>query len=347
MSELRLQDLITDFVEYCEIEKGLSPNTAEKYDYRLSRFLAWAKDYLDGDPKRAKLALKDLTEELVRKFRIYLNRQGLASSTQYHYAVTLRAFLKYLVKRDLSAVEPERVELGKYDRAQSIKFLDPEQLEALLDGPDTSTVIGLRDRAMLEVLFSTGLRVSELVNLDVDDINLGQQEFNVVGKGGQRRVVFLSSSAKEWLEKYLEHRQEAWEPLFISYSGPRRSKGSRSDENFRDGSEAMDRSAVTKTSKMDEVVDDPRGNLRRITARSVLRMIKKYVRKAGLSVDATPHTLRHSFATDLLRGGADLRVVQESLGHKNISTTQIYTHITNIQLKKAHRKFHGRWRRES
>lgn len=329
----KLTDLITDFLEYCEIEKGLSPTTAQKYDYRLSRLVKWLGD-------------SDLTADAIRKFRVYLNRQDLASSTQYHYAVTIRAFLKYLAKSDIKAPDPEKVELGKYDRTAGLKFLNPKQLEDLLNQPDTSTKIGLRDRAILELFFSTGLRVSELVGLNVDDIDLERQEFSVVGKGSTRRVVFLSSSAKQWLSRYLERRQDAWKPLFISYSGPKRQKGSRSHEKRLLTSEVT-RSGSSEVSSGDEVVEDPHGERHRLTTRSVQRMIKKYAKRAGLGVNATPHTLRHSFATDLLRAGADIRTVQESLGHRNISTTQIYTHVTDFDLKEAHRRFHGKWRSTS
>jgi len=182
----------------------------------------------------------------------------------------------------------------------------------------------------LELLFSTGLRVSELTSLNVDDIDFDRQEFSVIGKGSTRRVVFLSSSAKEWLQKYLDARLDSWIPLFISYSGPKRQSTSKPLQNFQDES---------------EVTEDPQGERRRLTERSVQRMVKKYVKQAGLGIDATPHTLRHSFATDLLRAGADIRTVQESLGHKNISTTQIYTHVTNYNLREAHQKYHGKWRK--
>lgn len=320
----QLVSLITNFIEYCEIEKGLSPTTAEKYDYRLARFVEWLSGRVDNP------TLDDLTRDAVRKFRVHLNRRELAESTQYHYAVVIRAFLKYLVKQDYEVkVDPEKIELGRFDRSQSIKFLNSEQLEELLNQPNTENKIGRRDRAILELLFSTGLRVSELVSLNVDDIDFERQEFSVVGKGNQRRVVFLSQTAKKWLQKYLGSRVDGWIPLFISYSGPKRQSTSKTDQNSQDVS---------------EVTEDPQGERRRLTKRSIQRMVKKYVKKAGLGIDATPHTLRHSFATDLLRAGADIRTVQESLGHRNISTTQIYTHVTNFDLREAHKEFHGKWR---
>lgn len=342
-----LTKLVDEFLEYCELEKELSLQSVEKYAYRLTRFLEWLRENVANSLGSAtEPTLNDLTYVRVRKFRLYLKRRGLAHSTRYHYLVVLRSFLKYLVREDYPVpVDPAKIELGHFDRSRSIKFLTPAQLEALLRQPEVKNKVGLRDRAILELLFSTGLRVSELVSLNVSDLDLERQEFSVVGKGGRRRVVFLSKTAKEWLQRYLKARTDGWAPLFISYSGPKRQKGVKGKEYDSPPQKAQEVPFQQEGREENEVTLDPRGEARRLTVRSVQRMIKKYARKAGLGVDATPHTLRHTFATDLLQAGADIRVVQESLGHKNISTTQIYTHVTNFNLREAHQKFHGKWRR--
>lgn len=325
-----LDKLLLDFLEYCEIEKGLSPTTAEKYAYRLQRFLDWCKNKLS----KKTLNPRDINEELIRDFRLFLNRhqskltkRGLAKSTQVNFMVTIRAFLKFLAERDVKSVAAEKVSLGKAD-SRSLKFLEAEQLQKLLSAPDTKTEKGLRDRAILETLFSTGLRVSELVGLNCDKINFKTSEFSVIGKGGHRRVVFLSESAKDWLKKYLDARDDSWKPLFIRVSGATNSKGSKSDEEIKRD--------VRSHLKNDS------GQSLRLSARQVQRLAKKYANQVGIAVDVTPHVLRHSFATDLLIAGADLRSVQELLGHKNVATTQIYTHVTDARLKEVHQKYHGK-----
>lgn len=336
-----LIDTFIDFLEYCELEKGLSHRTAEKYHYRLMRFYDWlVKEKAVVAPK-----VSDITENNIKNFRLHLNRYesaqtktNLAASTQQHYLVALRAFLKYLkYKKSFSPVSAEDILLPK-PQGKTVTFLSPEQLGDLFSQPDTREVAGLRDRAMLELFFSTGLRVQELVNLNRDSIPEKGSQFTILGKGNRYRVVFLSESARDWIELYVSRRLDPWIPLFINArgikghflvegegkSGPRRSKGSRSDVNNSDA------------------LDDPEGERFRLTVRSVQRMIKKYARKAGLSVEVTPHVMRHSFATDLLMQGADLRSVQELLGHKNVATTQIYTHVTNKHLHEIHEKFHSR-----
>lgn len=295
---------LTDFLEYCEVERNFSQLTIKMYDYYLRTFLAWAGDKADSPTS--------IDQNLIKDFRIYLNRymnpvtkKPLARGTQVYFLVALRAFLKYLIKKGVKTLSPEQVELGK-GGDRSLKFLQQDDLEKLFSQPDVTAEPGLRDRALLETLFSTGLRVSELVGLDKDQINLDTGELSVIGKGRKSRVVFLTDEAKHWLNEYLKLRsKDDYKPLFISYSGP----------------------------KTEE---------RRLTTRGVEGMLDKYVRMAGLTVKATPHTLRHSFATDLLYHGADLRSVQEMLGHSNISTTQIYTHITNRGLKEVHKAFHSR-----
>jgi len=222
--------------------------------------------------------------------------------------IALRAFLRYLARIDIKTLSAEKVELGETD-SRPLKVLDDNYLKSLLEAPDTSKKDGIRDRTILETLFSTGLRVSELASLNRDTINLTRREFGIVGKGGKERVVFLSDSAVEWLDRYLTARKDTFKPLFIRFQGK---------VDPTNGGEAM-----------------------RLTSRSIERIVEKYVKKLGLPVKATPHTLRHSFATDLLLNGADIRSVQEMLGHSNISTTQIYTHVTNAHLKDVHKAFHS------
>jgi len=304
-----LSALIEEFLEYLEIEKNASLLTIRDYRHYLDVFAKWS----EANSPISKP--EDLTLELVRKFRVFLahhiNDQGLSLKkvTQNYYVIALRSFLRYLVRKDLPVVAPEKIELPKVE-SKSLKFLNRDQIEQLLNQPDISTPQGMRDKAIMELLFSTGLRVSELVSLDRERVNLEQGEFGVIGKGGHARVVFLSDRAKEWIEKYLRQRPDRYKPLFVRYSGAK---------------------------------EDPTGSGEemRLTSRSVQRILDKYVAKGKLPVKATPHTLRHTFATDLLINGADLRSVQEMLGHKNVSTTQIYTHVTNAQLKDVHKAFHS------
>ncbi len=308
-----LDAYLIDYLEHCEIEKNLAQSTIRMYDFYLNDFLSWLKKYLDKE----KIHPDDLQIESLRKYRLFLNRrkssrssEGYKQSTQKTFMVAIRAFLKYLiVERGLDVLPPDQISLGKSsDRVPEV--LNEEQLERLFSVQDLNKRSGIRDRAILETLFSTGLRVSELVNLDVDSINLESGEFTVLGKGGKARTVYLSPSARRWLRRYLSTRKDEFIPLFLRYSGK----------------------------SMEE--DDPEGESLRLSARSVQRMIKKYGRRAGLAVDVTPHTLRHSFATGLLQEGADIRSVQELLGHSDVSTTQIYTHVTNQRLKDTHKKFH-------
>ena len=257
----------------------------------------------------------DINQEVVRQFRVYLSRlpagkdSTLSRKTQGYHVIALRSFLRWLIKNDVEVMAPEKIDLPKSSERQ-IKFLSGEHVDRLLNSPSLSTIQGKRDKAILEVFFSTGLRVSELVALDREKVDLERREFGIVGKGGRARVVFLSARAAEWVKKYIAARDDNFKPLFIRHKG--RVDPSQSDESMR------------------------------LTPRSVQRMIKKYARKIKLPVDATPHILRHSFATDLLMAGADLRSVQEMLGHKNVSTTQIYTHVTHKQLRDIHTAFHGK-----
>jgi len=304
-----LPSLVQEFLEYLEIERNLSPLTIRDYRHYLNNFLAWiALNSPTTSPEQ-------LTLEVVRKYRVYLAHYNspngnlpIQKVTQNYYVIALRSFLKYLIRKDLRVVSPDKIDLPKVD-SRSLKFLDREQLERLLAQPNISKERGMRDKALMELLFSTGLRVSEICKLNKIQINLERREFGIIGKGQRPRVVFISDRAALWLERYMAERTDGSPALFIRYSGNA------------------------------EITQNP--EQLRLTPRSVQRMVEKYVRKARLPVKATPHVLRHSFATDLLLNGADLRSVQELLGHKNVATTQIYTHVTNSRLRDVHKSFHS------
>lgn len=295
----------TDFLEYLEIEQNRSQKTIANYDHYLTRLIDYAGD----------INITAIDNELIRKWRLWLNRLGtntsdeLGKTTQNYHLIALRSFLKYCAKRDLKVMAADKIELARTKRKQ-VTFLAPEELHTLFTQPNISSVNGLRDRAILELLFSSGLRVSELVGLNRDHINLKRREFMVRGKGQKDRPIFISESAADWVQKYLDKRSDNLTPLFVSYGG--RSQASTS------------------------------GNYKRLTARSIQRMIERYAKLAGITKHVSPHTLRHSFATDLLMNGADLRSVQALLGHSNIATTQIYTHVTDPHLKEVHKKFHNK-----
>ncbi len=298
-------------MEYLEIERGRSLKTVENYDRYLSRFFGFLKQ----DKTEA------ITDEAVRKYRLWLNRQysdtkkeTLKKTTQNYYLIALRGFLKYLAKRGIKSLAPERIELAKIGE-RSLDLISIEELERLLNAPDENNLKDLRDKAILELLFSTGLRVSELCSLN-RDIDLKKDEMSARGKGDKVRVVFFSDSAKEAVKKYLVARKDMSEPLFVSLP----------DRRFR----------VSLGKKANGVKN------KRLTTRSIERIVKRYAIKAGITKKVTPHIIRHSFATDLLQNGADLRSVQMMLGHSNISTTQIYTHMTDKHLKEVHRKYHNK-----
>jgi site-specific recombinase XerD len=307
---MTLEILIAEFLEYLEIQKGFSPLTIREYRHYLKRFHNWLTDNSSAtEPDQINL-------DLVRRYRLYLAhlraRDGLSlgRGTQSYHIVALRAFLRYLlVQRDIPTLSPDKVELPKQG-SRSVSFLNPGQMERLLNSPKISNNSGLRDRTILETLFSTGLRVSELVSLNRDQVDLERKEFGVKGKGNKIRVVFLSDTAAEWIERYLKSRRDHFKPLFIRYSGA--------------------------------VKAENNGEKMRLTARSIQNIVAKYAKRSGLPIEATPHTLRHSFATDLLISGADIRSVQEMLGHESIRTTQVYTHVTNRHLKEVHKAFHSR-----
>jgi len=303
---------LIDFLDFCEIEKGLSSKTQENYTRFLRKFFAWLKE-----TGQEALKPSSLTPELVWQYKVYLSRhidqktkKTLKKTTQNYYLIALRSLLNFFVEKDVASLPPSKVKLAKDKADKEIKFLKLEQLSRLLDSPDPQTVIGLRDRALLETLFSTGLRVAELAALNRDQLRLKDEtqdvEVAVIGKGSKIRTVYFSDRAVKALRRYLNERKDLDDALFINY----RRGGARSDKS------------------------------RRLTIKSIEDIVKKYVKIAGLPVMATPHTLRHSFATDLLNQGVDLRTVQEFLGHSNIATTQIYTHVTNKQLRDIHRKVH-------
>lgn len=304
-----LDELITEFLEHLEIERGLSPLTVRNYDFWLRRFSGWLKKFSPSTK------LTDLGPAQIRRFRVYLarlpgrNRRPMLLTTQSYHVIALRSFLRWCAKIDVPAPSPEKIDVPKA-RSHSLTFLNQDQLQRLLSAPPANNLAGLRDRALMETLFSTGLRVSEAAGLNRDQIDLSRREFSVIGKGGRSRVVFLSSRAADWLNRYLSRRQDNYSPLFIRFAGKKPDPADR-DESFR------------------------------LTPRSIQRLMEKYRKKAGLSIRITPHGMRHTFGTDLLRGGADLREVQELLGHKNVSTTQIYTHVTNRQLREVHLRAHS------
>lgn len=308
-----ISDLINDFLESLEIEKGRSTKTTENYGLYLARFL----DLITQDfPEGATIKPSDLTPEILRKFRLRLNRfddnqnhERLSALTQSYHLIALRGFLKYLAKRGIHSLDPSLVDLPRAAKKQ-VTFLHFDEVERLLAEIPIDTETGLRDRAIIELLFSGGLRVSELCNLNRDSINLARREFMVRGKGKKDRPIFIDQTTTDHLEEYLSARSDTLPALFLNNS---------SNQNIPDTS----------------------GDFRRLSPRSIERIIQKYARLAGITKHVTPHTLRHSFATDLLMNGADLRSVQSLLGHANIATTQIYTHITDPHLKEVHEKFHS------
>ncbi len=306
-SRPKLSHHLRRFLEYMEIERGRSQLTIRNYEFYLQRFIDWAKD---PQPE-------DVTSEQVREYRLYLNRledpkRGtLKKNTQNYHLIALRSFLKYLVRHDVETLAPEKIELAKQS-AREPAFLDARDLERLLEAPmhdSAPEMVKTRDRAILELFFSTGLRVSELASLMRANVNIEREEFSVRGKGDKLRVVFLSHQARHWLKTYLELRHDEVPFLFLRHD---RAKN-----------------------------DKPPSAL---TPRSIERLVARYSVMAGIPKHVTPHTLRHSFATDLLINGADIRSVQAMLGHASITTTQIYTHVTNQQLKEVHSAFHARRR---
>lgn len=301
-----ISEALTDFLEHLEVESGRSQKTIINYQLYLERFIDFAGD----------IHVDKITSELIRQYRLWLNRykndntgESLSLITQSYHLIALRGLLTYLSRRDIKSLAADKIVLPKTVRKQ-VTFLQYDEVLRIIEQIPTDTESGLRDRAIVELLFSSGLRVSELVNLNRDHINLTRREFMVRGKGQKDRPVFISKGAAEHVSIYLESRTDSLPALFLSYSK---------------------RTATPSTS----------GDYRRLSARSIQRMVSQYARLAGITKHVSPHTMRHSFATDLLMNGADLRSVQSMLGHSNISTTQVYTHVTDQHLKDIHERFHS------
>ncbi len=301
---------IPEFLDYCEVEKGLSSKTQENYSRYLQKFINWLKM-----AKKEGLLPHELTPDDIWAYRLYLSRfqnekgQSLKKVTQNYYLIALRALLGYFVAKDIVTIPPDKIVLPKDARREkTVKFLNLDQIEKLLLAPNIKTPQGLRDRAIVESLFSTGLRIAELVALNREQFaNIKDKkdlEIGIIGKGNRPRTVYFSERALSWIKKYLEAREDKEKPLFIHFRA-------RKDSDSR------------------------------LTPRSIERFVKKYSVLAGIPIFTTPHTLRHSYATDLLNQGVDLRSIQEFLGHQNIVTTQIYTHVTNKRLRDIHRQFHS------
>lgn len=308
-----ISELVADFLESLEIEKGRSTKTVENYGLYLSRFIDLITEDFEGQEM---IKPSDITPEVLRRFRLKLNRfldnqnkERLSALTQSYHLIALRGFFKYLAKRGIKSLDPSLIDLPRAAKKQ-VTFLHFDEIERLLAEIPLDTESGLRDRAIIELLFSGGLRVSELCGLNRDSINLERREFMVRGKGKKDRPIFIDRSTAECIEDYLNMRTDTLPALFLNNSA-------------------------------NQQIPSTSGDFRRLTPRSIERIVQKYTRLAGITKHVTPHTMRHSFATDLLMNGADIRSVQSLLGHANISTTQIYTHITDPHLKEVHEKFHS------
>ena len=308
-----ISELVADFLESLEIEKGRSTKTVENYGLYLARFINLITEDFEGQEM---IKPSDITPEILRRFRLKLNRfsdnqnkERLSALTQSYHLIALRGFFKYLAKRGIKSLDPSLIDLPRAAKKQ-VTFLHFDEIERLLAEIPLDTESGLRDRAIIELLFSGGLRVSELCSLNRDSINLERREFMVRGKGKKDRPIFIDKSTAECIEDYLNMRTDTLPALFLNNSA-------------------------------NQQIPSTSGDFRRLTPRSIERIVQKYTRLAGITKHVTPHTMRHSFATDLLMNGADIRSVQSLLGHANISTTQIYTHITDPHLKEVHEKFHS------
>lgn len=301
---MQLHELIRRFLEDCEVEHGHSPKTIQNYEHYLNRFLEFAQDH-------KLVTAADISLETVRQWRLALHRSDLKANTLNYHLIALRSFLKYLARHDIDSLPPEKIELADQP-GRAIDFLDADEIDRLLAAPDTNTALGIRNRTILELLYSTGLRVSELAALDRDDVNLERGEFGVRGKGSKIRVVFLSQPAINWLTRYLAGRKD------------------------------QDPALLIRSTNHDSIDLTKGPSSLRLTVRQIERVVAKAATEAGIVKKVHPHVLRHSLATDLLQNGADLRSVQEILGHASVTTTQIYTHVTNPRLKEVHEAFHRR-----
>lgn len=305
---LHLPEYIDDFLSYLQLEKGCSPLTIRNYRHYLMRFCDWlSSEGISPTPNKIDI-------HVMKMYRLHLanvtDDKGatLKRVTQNYHMIAIRSFLKYLAKHDVKSMAADKIELPKVEQKE-VLALDRDQLYKLLNSIDLSDEMGLRDKAILETLFSTGLRVSELIKLNRDKLDLERREHTIIGKGGKARVIFISEDAVYWIKRYLAFRTDSWNPLFIRYS--RGTDPTAGGENMR------------------------------LTQRTIQRIVQKYAKKARITINTTPHVLRHSFATDLLINGADIRSIQEMLGHKSITTTQVYTNISNKHLKEVHESFHS------
>jgi len=311
-SSTPLKEHLFPFLDYCEIEKGLSENTQRNYKQYISLFIVWLEK-----EKLQNLKPHELTSEHIWDYRLFIAREYktnrgelLTKKSQNYYLIALRALLSFLAERDIESLPSSKIKLAKQKSEETISFLEVSDVADMIKIPDTTTMKGLRDRTILELFFSSGMRISELTALNQDQMSMLKDnsttrtyELSIVGKGKHIRTIFISPRTAVWLRDYLKERHDVEKPLFIN---------------------------LTKNS------DD-----KRLTPRAIQMMIKRTAMMAGVSKKVTPHTLRHTYATDLLNHGADLRSVQELLGHKNVATTQIYTHVTNKRLRDIHEKFHG------
>lgn len=303
---MKIKEAVTRFLEHAEIGKNQSLKTVENYSHYMGRFVAFSGD----------ISIKDITLQKVQNYRLHLNRmtdekgdQVLGVKTQNYHIIALRAFLKWCMKNDLQTLSPEKIDLSKIPE-RTVEYLGREELERLFQQVEGHSVRAIRDRAILETLYSTGLRVSELVSLNCNQVDLERREFMIRGKGRKPRIVFLSDRSVDAIKKYLAVRQDNFDPLFLNYG-----RGKKGD-------------------------DITLGEKRRLSTVMIQYLVRNYARRAGIIKKVTPHVLRHSFATELLINGADIRSVQEMLGHASITTTQIYTHLTNKRLREVHEKFH-------
>jgi len=295
---------IPDFLDWLDIEKGLVQKSQENYSRFLNKFTNWLKENNLEDLKP-----HELSPAHIWNYRVHLSRKAnLKKSTQNYYLIALRSLLNFFANRNIICLPSEKIKLVRNKGERQVKFLDLEQLKKLFNTPNTSKINGLRDRAILEILFSTGMRISELISLNKNQIriksNTTELELSIIGKGGRVRTVYFSQRAIKWLKKYLDTRKDNNPELFINYYYKK-------------------------------------GSGRRLSSRAIEKSLKKYVIESGLPLTTTPHVMRHSFSTDLLNKGVDLRILQEFLGHKSILATQIYAHVTNKKLKEVHKKFHG------
>ena len=336
-----IEEHVQSFLEYCEIDRGHSPLTISNYAHYLARFIEFCETKNISDVVK-------ITQDLVHEFRLWLNRlpnpnlstdisnispsKGLSRTTQNYHLIALRSFLKYLARQDVSSLPAERIELADTPDRE-ITFLEPEELVRLVESPKPTNLIGARDAAMLSTLFSTGLRVAELTGLNRDQLNLKTEELTVIGKGGKARLVFISDHAKAALANYLKRRRDKDPALFVRHGKKAVSAKIAPRANQKESIDEADYQLKVNSEAVSQL---------RLTPRSVQRIVKKYAQSAGITKDIHPHTLRHSFATDLLSNGADIRSVQQLLGHSSITTTQIYTHVTNKQLRDIHKKFHAK-----